>query len=235
MMYFLRQLGLSMILSGVAVMALADEHRAPVESGRKFSPWLLEFKIGEFEPDLELYQDFYGDKSDLYISGAFGRRFKPWLELAGELGYFHDTGVGVQATNGMQGGQVKYKLFPAHVYVNFRGEFSQPQILVPYGGVGLTSAWYSQKIEGQGDKSGRTDLGYNARLGVELNLNRLDARSAKRARDQSLTRSYLYLEAQYFTTEVDGIDLGGVAYMLGLRLEFDFGVGERMENRTAKK
>jgi hypothetical protein len=123
---------------------------------------------------------------------------------------------------------------PAHIFVNFRGEFSEPQILVPYGGVGLTSAYYKQEIASQGDKSGRTDLGYNARFGVELNLNRLDARSVKRGRDQSLTRSYLYLEAQYFSTEVDGVDLGGIAYMLGLRLEFDFAVGKRTENRNVK-
>ena len=214
--------------------AMADSHGAEGREARYFSPWLLEIRGGWFEPDLELYKDFYGANGDLYFSGIFGRRFKPWLELAGELGYFHDTGVGVQPGNNTQGGQVKYKLVPAHIFVNFRGEFSEPQILVPYGGVGLTSAYYKQEIASQGSKSGRTDLGYNARFGVELNLNRLDARSAKRAREQFLTRSYLYLEAQYFSTEVDGVDLGGIAYMLGLRLEFDFAVGKRTENRNVK-
>jgi hypothetical protein len=234
MINLLRRSALAVVLCGITVTVCADDSVAPESGGRAHSPWLLEFKVGKFEPDLDLYQDFYGDKSDLYISGVFGRRFKPWLDLAGELGYFHDTGVGFQASNGVPGGQVKYKLIPATVFVNFRGEFSEPQILVPYGGVGLTSAWYTQKIEGQGDKSGRTDLGYNARFGVELNLNRLDAGAARRGRDKSLTRSYLYLEAQYFSTEVDGVDLGGVAYMLGLRMELDFGVGARMENRNAK-
>ena len=202
---------------------------------RDLAPWLFEIRGGWFEPDLELYKEFYEDRGALYFSGIVGYRFKPWLELAGELGYFHDEGVGVQPANGTKSGHVKYKLMPVHVFVNFRGEFSEPQILVPYGGVGISSAYYLQEIESQGDVKGRTDLGYNARFGVELNLNRLDARSAKRARDQSLMRSYLYLEAQYFSTEVDGIDLGGIAYMLGLRMEFDFGVGEGAKRRKYEK
>jgi hypothetical protein len=219
-------------ISGFAIsgFAIADDNTAKGQGARKFPPWVLEVRGGLFEPDLELYEEFYGDKSELYFSGAFGRRFKKWLELAGEVGYFHDTGVGVQVDNNELGGQVKYTLVPAHIFVNFRGEFSEPQILVPYGGFGLTSAYYVQKIESQGDVSGRTDLGYNARFGVELNLNRLDARAAKRGRGRPLTRSYLFVEAQYFSTEVDGIDLGGTAYLLGLRMEFDFAVGKRSKD-----
>jgi len=34
-------------------------------------------------------------------------------------------------------------------------------------------------------------------------------------------KSYLFLEGQYFSTKVDGIDLGGEILLLGLRMEFD--------------
>jgi hypothetical protein len=226
MMCLMRRGCLAILLGLIMGSATANDGGAENTADRDFAPWLFEIRGGWFEPDLELYKEFYEDSGALYFSGIVGYRFKPWLELAGELSYFHDEGVGVQPANGAKGGQVKYKLMPVHVFVNFRGEFSEPQILVPYGGVGISSAYYIQEIASQGDVKGRTDLGYNARFGVELNLNRLDARAAKRTRDQSLTRSYLYLEAQYFSTEVDGIDLGGIAYMLGLRMEFDFGVSE---------
>jgi len=233
MMSLMRR-GYFVILLGLIVAPAIAKDDAAGDSGvREIAPWLLEIRGGWFKPDLDMYKEFYGENGDLYFSGIFGRRFKPWLELAGELGFFNDTGVGLQLGNNTKGGQVKYTLVPAHIFVKFRGEFSEPQILVPYGGVGLTSAYYKQEIASQGDKSGRTDLGYNVRFGVELNLNRLDARSARRAREQFLTRSYLYLEAQYFSTEVDGIDLGGVAYMLGLRMEFDFGANKRSKERDS--
>jgi hypothetical protein len=226
MMGFIRRGCFAILLGLTAIPVLANDGGVDDSAPGDLAPWLFEIRGGWFEPDLELYKEFYEDSGALYFSGIMGYRFKHWLELDGELAYFHDEGVGVQPANGAKGGQVKYKLMPVHVFVKFRGEFSEPQILVPYGGVGITTAFYKQEIVSQGEVKGRTDLGYNARFGVELNLNRLDARAAKRARDQFLTRSYLYLEAQYFSTEVDGVDLGGIAYMLGLRMEFDFGVGE---------
>jgi hypothetical protein len=220
--WFAIVLAVGVIMNPVA--SLAEDNDAGESSNGVYAPWVIDIRGGLFEPDLEFYKDFYGDSSELYLSGGFGYRFKDWLELDGEIGYFHDTGVGLQPGNNTQGGQVKYTLLPMHIFATFRGEFSEEQLFVPYGGLGFTTAYYEQKVESQGTKSGRTDLGYNLRGGLEMNLNRLDGRAA--SRKQPLKRSYLYLEVQYFTTEVDGIDLGGIAYLAGLRMEFKFGSDE---------
>jgi opacity protein-like surface antigen len=187
------------------------------------SPWVIDLKGGIFAPDLPRYKEFYGSSSDVYLGAAFAYRFKPWLDFGAELGYFKDSGVGFQPSNMSLGGSVKYKLIPLDLYVNFRGEYSLEQLFVPYAGGGVTTAWYQQDVLSQGEISGRTDLGYNLRAGVQLFLNRLDQRTARRAASGSPTRSYLYVEVKYFSTEVDGVDLGGVAYLLGLRLEYDWG------------
>ena len=86
----------------------------------------------------------------------------------------------------------------------------------------MTMAWFRQEVDSQPNRSGRADSGYNVRAGVQVLLNRLDRSAAKRVAEDGLINTYLFLEGQYFSTEVDGIDLGGLTYMLGLRLEFDF-------------
>jgi opacity protein-like surface antigen len=187
------------------------------------SPWVIDLKGGVFAPDLPNYSDFYGSSNEVYLGAAFAYRFKPWLDLGAELGYFKDSGVGFQPSNMALGGNVDYRLVPLDIYVNFRGEFSLDQLFVPYAGGGLTVAWYEQDIQSQSKIQGRTDLGYNLRAGVQLFLNRLDRRTAARAASGSPNRSYLYAEVKYFSSEVDGTDLGGIAYLLGLRLEYDWG------------
>jgi len=196
---------------------------AVADDDAKLAPWVFEIKGGIFEPDLPLYKEFYGSDDDIYFAVAFAYQFKRWLELGGELGFMKDSGVGVQLDNNAVGGKVKYTLVPASLYVNFLGKFSPDPLFIPYVGGGITSAYYKQDIESQSNRSGRTDIGFNARAGIRLALNRFDPRTASRASDGGLINSYLYLEGQYFTTEVDDIDLGGIAYLLGLRLEFDFG------------
>jgi len=53
-------------------------------------------------------------------------------------------------------------------------------------------------------------------------LNGIDRSTAQRAARDGLFNTYLFIEAQYFSTKADGYDLGGLTYLLGLRLEFDF-------------
>jgi hypothetical protein len=131
--------------------------------------------------------------------------------------------VGVQPTNSQLGGIVKYALVPAHLYVNLLGKKDDQQLFVPYAGLGLTTAYYRQEIESQSNRDGRTDLGYNARVGVQLLLDRLDPGSARSLSANGRVQTYLTLEAQWFTTEVDNTDLGGVTYLLGLRFEWGKG------------
>jgi hypothetical protein len=205
------------------VTALVIFRPAVADDDAPLAPWVFEMKGGIIEPDLPLYEEFYGSDDDIYFGLALAYQFRKWMELGGEIGYMKDNGVGVQPGNSTVGGKVKYTLIPAHLYVNFLGVFSADPLFVPYIGGGITSAYYNQDIESQSGRSGRTDIGFNARAGVRLALNRFDQHTAARAARDGLINSYLYLEGQYFTTEVDGIDLGGITYLLGLRLEFDFG------------
>jgi hypothetical protein len=187
------------------------------------TPWVFELKGGRFEPDLPLYKEFYGDDGNGYVAVAFGYQFRSWLEMGGEIGYSRDSGVGVQPANSQLAGSVKYTLVPAHLYVNLLGKKDDKQLFVPYAGLGLTTAYYRQEIESQSNRDGRTDLGYNARVGVQLLLDRLDPGSARSLSANGRVQTYLTLEAQWFTTEVDNTDLGGVTYLLGLRFEWGKG------------
>jgi len=216
MTYLTRPIGCALLLTVLASIPIGGS------ADTVASPWVFDLKGGLYKPDLPLYEDFYGDDTDVLVGLAFAYRFTQWLDLGVELSYARDKGVGLQPANMSLGGKVTYTLVPASVYLNFRGELSPDQLFVPYVGGGLTTAWYKQDVESQGSRDGRTDLGYNVRGGVQLFLNRLDRRTAARAAKGYLQRSYLYFEVQYFSTEVDGFDLGGVAYLLGLRMEYAF-------------
>ncbi|MFW2404579.1 MAG: outer membrane beta-barrel protein [Gammaproteobacteria bacterium] len=192
-------------------------------SAADMTPWLFEIKGGLFEPDLPLYKEFYGDDRNGYFAAAFGYQFKRWLELGGELGYSRDKGAGLQPGNVQLGGAVKYTLVPAHLYVNLLGKASHDQLFVPYAGGGLTTAYYKQDIASQPNRDGRTDLGYNARAGVQLLLNRLDRRTSDRISPNGEFQSYLFIEGQWFSTEIDGTELGGITYLIGVRMEWGSG------------
>lgn len=190
-----------------------DQYRAP--------RWSLELKGGQFKPDLDLYEQFYGDDQNTYwaVSGAY--KLSNWIELGAELGYSEDRGKGILGNTGTTGGKVKYTLVPLSVYVNLRYDRSFTQLFVPYIGAGITTAWYRQEIDQQSEREGRADVGLAARAGLQLLLNRLDPRGADTLTDDRRFKASLFLEAQTFSTEIDSIDLGGAAYLLGLRFEFD--------------
>jgi len=206
----------------VALLALSAAPYAAAEDQRLQSPrWMIELKGGQFEPDLQDYATFYGDKRTDYFALAFAYRRNHWLEFGGELGYSRDRGSGLLPQNQQLGGSVTYTLMPLQAFVNLRGDFSENQLFVPYAGIGITTALYQQEIEGQSDRTGHSDPGYSVRLGVALSLNRLDPGTASVAARGPLKKTYLFLEAQQFSAEQDGTDLGGLIYMLGLRFEFD--------------
>jgi len=209
----------------VGIMAGLTLGSPAVSGAAEPTPWMFEIKGGFFEPDLPEYQQFYGDDRNAYFASAFGYQFRRWLELGGEIGFTNDSGTGMQPGNGQPGGAVKYTLVPAHLFVNFIGKTSADQLFVPYAGGGLTMAYYQQEIDLQPDRDGRTDLGYNARIGLQLLTNRLDPRTAARVSPAGGFQTYLFVEAQWFSAEVDTTDLGGFVYLLGLR--FEWGRGTR--------
>jgi len=191
----------------------ADAYMAP--------RWALEFKGGVYQPDLEFYETFYGDDQNTYWAIAGAYRFKNWLELGAELGYTSDEGVGQLPVNGTVGGDVDYTLMPLQIFLNFRYDASANQLFVPYAGIGIVSAWYKQKIDQQSDRDGRTDIGVSARAGIQLQITNSDRRGATYLHGNRRLQTYIFLEGQVFSTEVDDIDLGGEIYLLGLRFEFD--------------
>ncbi len=205
-----------------ALFGLLVGGHASAQSRTEVAPWIFEFKGGLFAPDLDRYKEFYGSDTTAFFAGVAAFRPSDWFEVGGELGYMRDSGIGILAGNQTLGGRVKYTLVPAHLYISVFGRFSPGQWVVPYAGVGATMAWYQQDIEGQPNRSGRTDLGYNAKAGLQLALNRIDRHTAQRAKQSGLIHTYLFVETQYFSTKADGYDLGGLTYLLGLRLEFDF-------------
>jgi hypothetical protein len=190
--------------------------------------WTFEIKAGRFEPELDSFAAFYGDEDTGYYAGNFAYRLKPWLDAGAEAGYVHETGVGLVAEQGVPGGEVEYSLLPIHLFMTLRALFEPDQLLVPYVGLGVTSAYYREEIELQGDRTGWSDVGSFARLGLEVYLNRLDPGAGPYGLgDGVLKQSYLYLEAQHLTTEQLGNELGGDALVLGMRFSF----GRPLEHR----
>lgn len=215
------QLRRTLLLAALLATSAAPAGAADSTASTGAPPrWALEFKGGIFEPDLPDYETFYGsDDNGLWaVAGAY--RFYNWLELGLELSYARDNGTGILGDEDSLGGDVEYTLVPLQLFVNLRYDVTPDQLFVPYAGVGLAMAWYQQKISQQGDRDGTSDIGGAARAGLQLSLNRLMPNTVTYSRGDQLLKSYVFLEAQYFSTEKDGIDLGGNAYLLGLRLEF---------------
>jgi hypothetical protein len=206
------------LIAIAAMLGTASDTRADDLPGVDAPRWALEFKGGEFEPDLDGYAQFYGkDHTTLFmLAGAY--RFRPWLEIGGEIGYLSDDGTGQLAGGGAPGGEVSYTLVPASVFVNLRGIFTDEQLLVPYIGAGATAAYYDQDIENQSGRSGTSDLGGSYRAGLGLLLDRLDPR-ADGGESAWLQNSYLFVEYQNISTETDNIELGGEVWLIGLRME----------------
>ena len=99
--------------------------------------WAMELKGGLFTPDLEDYEQFYGDDDSTLWGVSLGYRITNWLEVGGELGYTSEKGVGSLPGGGGSGGSVRYTLLPLQLFVNLRYDRSFRQLLVPYAGVGL--------------------------------------------------------------------------------------------------
>jgi outer membrane protein W len=177
--------------------------------------WMVELKAGHIRPALPEYGQFYGDDDTGYYGGAFGYRFRPWLEVGAETQYLHDTGVGRLPSTGGPGAPVEYTLWPAHVFAKFRLERNATQLFVPYVGIGIARAYYKQDIDFQDERDGTTSTGPSVRVGVEISMNRLDPTGDTGA----LKRTYLFIEAQEFETTVDDVDLGGEALLIGFRFE----------------
>jgi opacity protein-like surface antigen len=188
---------------------------ALVESPR----WTYELRGAYFEPDLEQFATFYGDETDSLLGIAGTYRLRDWLELGGEYGWMEETGVGLLTETGTLGGTVELRLNPAQVFANVIFQRAIDQRVVPYVGAGLMVMRYEQKVDFQDDIEGRTDAGWSARAGVRFLIKTHEPTS--RSSGAPYWRALAFFEAQHMSAEVDDIDLGGNAVVVGFRMEFE--------------
>ena len=189
------------------------------ESSMESPHWAYELRAGLFEPDLPLFEIFYGDDTETLYALAASYRVKDWLEVGGEYAYTRAKGVGILTSEQALGGSVRYQLNPFQLFANFVFQREPDQRVVPYAGIGLAVARYEQKVSQQSDNKGRTDAGYSARLGVRFMIG--SRRRPVSMSGSTYQRSFVFLEAQDMSFEQDSIELGGQAYSLGFRMEFD--------------
>jgi hypothetical protein len=198
---------LALVLSAFAASASAGDGR-----------WSIELKGGRYEPDIDGYRAAYGHDDTTYFAFAASWLIRHWLEVGAEIGYLNDDGRGTLSSTNGPGAPIELTLLPVQLYVTVRGEWKADQLFVPYAGIGATAVWYEQRIEGQGTRDGTSDPGAGARVGLQLLLNRVDPVTASES--SFLENSYLFIEGQWLTAEIDDIDLGGKAWLIGFKLEF---------------
>lgn len=190
------------------------------EGPAKLPRWSLEIKGGDFEPDIEEWQTFFGEETADEIGLAFAYKIKRWLEVGASVDYIRDKGVGRLPLNDATGGSVTYNLFPANVYVVLRGIFHENQRFVPYIGGGFTRAYYRQKIDNQASRRGHTD-GEHVRAGLQILLDWIDRGGSSSLEDEAgINNTYLILEVKKLSAELDEVELGGESAMIGLLFEF---------------
>jgi hypothetical protein len=210
-------------LGALVLVALCGAPAASAQDDLRQSPhWNYEIRAVYFEPDLELFETFYGSDTDVYPAGVISYRLLDRLELGGEYGLMKEKGVGLLTETGELGGSVELRLDVFHVFANVIFERSPTQRVVPYLGAGLLGMRYEQEVEFQSEIDGSTDLGWAARAGLRF---RLASHGPEQFRGSSggspYWRAFLFVEAQRMSAKVDDTELGGNAAAVGFRMEFD--------------
>ncbi len=207
-----------------AVLAVGLVAMAPVaaQEGVLDSPrWTYELRGVYFRPDLAQFSTFYGDSHSTYLGLAGTYRLLDRLELGGEYGLMKERGVGVLSDTGALGGSVEYRLDSFHVFANWIFQNEPTRRFVPYVGGGLLAMRYKESVELQPTIEGRTDPGWSARAGVRFQIASVGPVPRTGSSESSYWRSYVFVEAQRTSAKVDGQNLGGDAFVVGFRMEFN--------------
>jgi hypothetical protein len=181
--------------------------------------WTVEIKGGNFEPELEEWETFYGDDRTDQSGLSVGYKFLRQVEVGLAIDYIKDKGVGTLPISGELGGEVEFELYPAHLHLTLRGIFFENQWVVPYVGGGVTRVYYRQAIENQASVRGKVE-GDHTRAGLQFLLDWMDTGSASGFEEEGVENTYLTVEVLSFSAEIDGIELGGESKMIGLAFEF---------------
>lgn len=182
--------------------------------------WTFEFKGGVFHSADKQWPDFYGNDRFPAYALSLGYMLFRQLEVGMEAGYLADEGKGFAPLHGTLAGKLKYHLYPLHLNMTLRGAFSPDQWLVPYIGVGISRYSYRVETEQQSDITGSLN-GYQYRAGLQLLMDNLEKSSAYNLdRSFGIVNTYFFLEAQQLEVNSDNSDLGGTAYLGGIRFEY---------------
>jgi hypothetical protein len=182
--------------------------------------WSLELKYGDFEPALEEFETFYGEKESKHTAIAVAYKLLRAVEIGFEYGRMRNVGVGELPINGGTGGEVEFTVNPAHMYLLIRGIWGEDQIAVPYVGGGITQVAYKQSILNQPEVKGKAD-GKHRRYGLQFLLDSTDISLASEMETEYGTNNtYLFIEKHHYEADVDGIELGGDTVFIGLLFEF---------------
>ena len=187
------------------------------------SHWSFEIKGGQFIPEIDHWKRYYGKRYMPQYGVSLAYQLWKQIEVgiaAGSItgkgdafGPLHATSFSNAAT---------YQLYPVNAFILIRGIWSEDQLLVPYIGGGWTRMYYRQEIQEQDTVAGNTD-GYHARGGVQLSLDAADPDASNRMYlDYGIRSTYFFVEAEYTRAVVTSVsvNLGGTAYLGGLRFEF---------------
>lgn len=184
--------------------------------------WALAMKWGQFTPDIDEWDRFYGDDDTFQVNAMLSYKIRDWLEVGVDGGYAWDDGEGYLPLNNQLGGEVEYDLYPLQVFALVRFIGQKNQSVVPYIGGGFSQVYYRQSISGQGDVEGSVE-GYHIRAGFQFLLDNFDQRSADRLqKGYGIDNSYIILEYQNLDAEIDSgsTNIGGDSYFLGYLMEF---------------
>jgi hypothetical protein len=216
-------LTLARFVSVFALGILVTTQVSAQGAGSLDSPrWTYELRGIYFRPDLPQFSTFYGNDHSSYFGIAGTYRLLDQLELGGEYGLMKEKGVGVLTDSGALGGSVEYRLDSFHAFANWIFQSEPTQRVVPYLGAGLLVMRYEQTVDLQPKIEGRTDLGWSARAGVRFQIASVGPVPRSSSTESSYWRSYMFVEAQWMSAKVGGQNLGGDAFVVGFRMEFNF-------------
>jgi hypothetical protein len=212
--------------AGRRLLLLVPVLLVPLTARAEEPRWTVTVVGGIWLPAEDDWDDHYDSQVVADVKAGGGFRLTPWCELGLEVGYRKAEGEVDTTESGSPLGtglDQTLRVVPVQPYVLVDLMLSEDQLLVPYVAAGWTRYYYDHEVDSAPDTDGHIN-GYYARGGVKLLLNRVEPRSAKKARDSfGLKRTYFVTEAQFAKVDDFGgtsADLGGWSFFAGTALQF---------------
>ena len=184
--------------------------------------WSLALKGGYSLPEIDGWEDNYGDDGFWSLGVEIGWKIKRRLELNASITYGDDGGNAVTPSGRESVDDLDFEHLPIHISVLYRFISDEDQFIVPFFGGGYTHLFY--RLEFVDDDRSGDQFGYHIRGGLQILLDRLEPEKADDILDTvGIHNSYLFFEGIYSNVDNFGsedIDLGGWAVFIGLLVEF---------------